>query len=71
MNRFDLEEQISKGYNFSQTIKDVSDGAIDQNLSQDDIVNVLNGLSIMLDLHTSKSLDIMKQIFKLDEHRIV
>jgi len=71
MNRFDLEEQISKGYNFSQTIKDVSDGVIDQNLSQDDIVNVLNGLSIMVDLHTSKSLDIMKQIFKLDEHRIV
>jgi hypothetical protein len=71
MNRFDIEEQISKGYNFSQTIKDVGDGIIDQNLSQDDIVNVLNGLSIMLDLHTSKSLDIMKQIFKLDEHRIV
>jgi hypothetical protein len=68
MNRFDIEEQISKGYNFSQTIKDVSDGIIDQNLSQDDIVNVLNGLSIMLDLHTSKSLDIMKQVCKLDEY---
>ena len=69
MDRFDLEEQICKGYNLSQNLKDLSEGVSE--LSPDEISNALIGLSIMIDLHTSKSMDIFKQVFKLDEYKYV
>ena len=67
-NRFDLEEEISSLYNFSDQLGTLSEGILEHQLTHDEITNVLEGLKIMLNLKTQKLFDTMCQCFNLDQY---
>ena len=65
-DRFDLESKITDTYNFVTHINDLSDSVLNSNLSEDEIVNALNGVAILLKCHTDKLFEIFTQALKLD-----
>lgn len=67
-DRFDLETEISMLYNFGDQLGSLSEGILEHNLTNDDVVNVLEGLKVLIHLHTNKLLDTMSQCFKLDNY---
>jgi hypothetical protein len=67
-DRFDLESKITDTYNFVTNINDLSESISNTNLSEDEIVNALNGLSILLKCHTDKLFEVFSQALKLDEY---
>ena len=69
VDRFTLESKITDTYNFITNINDLSDSVSNGSLSEDEIVNALNGLAILLKCHTNKLFDIFTQALKLDEYR--
>jgi hypothetical protein len=68
-DRFDLETEISFLYNFGENLKTLNEGVIEQSLSNDEIANAIEGIRVLLDLHTNKLLDTMSQCFKLDGYK--
>lgn len=66
MNRFDLEEKITKTYNFVDNLNDISYGILEVGMSNDEIVNAIDGLAVMLKIHTDKLFDVFKQVNHLD-----
>lgn len=68
-NRFDLEQEITTLYNYTQQLADISEGIIEYDMSLDEAVNAINGLRIMLDLHAQKMMDTLSQCFHLDQYR--
>ena len=65
-DRFDLENEISFLYNFGENLKTLNEGVVEHDLSNDEIANTIEGIRILLDLHTKKLFDTMTQCFKLD-----
>jgi hypothetical protein len=68
-DRFDLEHEINLLYNFGENLKTLNEGVLEQGLSNDEISNAIEGIRILLDLHTKKLFDTMTQCFKLDNYR--
>ena len=68
-DRFDLEDEITNLYSFSQQLETLSEGILEYDLTNDEVVNVLEGLKVMLDLHTKTMMDTMCQCFKLDTYK--
>jgi hypothetical protein len=68
-HRFDLENEITALYNFSDNLGTLSEGIMEQDLSKDEIVNAIEGLRVLLTLQANKLLDTMSQCFKLDQYR--
>jgi hypothetical protein len=68
MDRFDLEDKISHTYNFVDTINDISYGILEVGMTNDEIVNALEGLAVMLKLHTQKLMDTFTQVLQLDQY---
>ena len=67
-DRFDLESKITDTYNFVTHINDLSDSVCNGNLSEDEIVNALNGVAILLKCHTDKLFEVFSQALKLDAY---
>jgi hypothetical protein len=67
-DRFDLENEIMELHSFISNLDSVAHGVMERDLSQDEIVNVLSGMSVLLELHISKLHDTMSQVFNLDEY---
>ena len=67
-DRFDLESKITDTYNFVTHINDLSDSVSNTSLSEDEIVNGLNGLAILLKCHTDKLFEVFSQALKLDAY---
>ena len=65
-DRFDLESKITDTYNFITHINDLSDSVSNGSLSEDEIVNGLNGVAILLKCHTDKLFEVFSQALKLD-----
>ena len=65
-DRFDLEHEINCLYSFGENLKTLNEGVIEQELSNDEIANAIEGIRVLLDLHTKKLFDTMSQCFKLD-----
>ena len=65
-DRFNLEDEINTLYSFSDQLGTLSEGILEHNLSQDDIVNVIEGLRVMINLQTTKLHDTMCQCFRLN-----
>lgn len=70
-DRFNLEEEISQLHNFADHLGSLSEGILEHNLSNDEIVNTLEGLKVLITIHANKLLDTMRQCFKLDEYNDV
>lgn len=68
-DRFNLEDEINTLYSFSDQLGTLSEGILEHNLSNDDVVNVIEGLRVMINLQTAKLQDTMSQCFKLDNYR--
>lgn len=68
-NRFDLENEISTLYYFSEQLQTLNEGILEYDMSKDDISNVINGIRVMLELHAQKMQDTMCQCFKLDSYK--
>ena len=68
-DRFNLEEEISQLHNFADHLGSLSEGILEHNLTNDETVNVLEGLRVLLSVHANKLHDTMSQCFKLDQHR--
>jgi len=68
-DRFDLEGKITDTYNFVTNINDLSESVSNRSLSEDEIANALNGLSILLKCHTDKLFEVFSQALKLDEYK--
>jgi hypothetical protein len=68
-DRFKLEEQILNTSNFSDQIRLISKNVSDYQLDNDQIVNVLEGLAILIELHTNDLFTTFKQAFNLDEYK--
>jgi len=68
-NRFDLDQQITKMVFFSDNLRDLSQNIIENELSKNQISDALNGLAVLIDSYNYVTMDIMKQVFKLDEYK--
>lgn len=68
-DRFNLEDEINTLYSFSDQLGTLSEGILEHNLSNDDVVNVIEGLRVMINLQAAKLQDTMCQCFKLDNYR--
>lgn len=66
---FDLETEISTLYTFSDQLGLLSEGILEHNLGNDEVVNVIEGLRVTLNLQTQRLHDTMSQCFKLDNYR--
>ena len=65
-DRFNLEDEINTFYSFSDQLGTLSEGILEHNLTNDDIINVIQGLRIMINLQVTKLHDTMCQCFRLD-----
>jgi hypothetical protein len=68
-DRFDLESKITDTYNFVTNINDLGESVSNGNLSEDEIVNALNGVAILLKCHTDKLFEVFSEALKLDEYK--
>jgi hypothetical protein len=67
-DRFDLENEINTLYAFGNQLSLLSEGILEHDLSNDEVVNVVEGLRVTLDLQAQKLHDTMAQCFKLDQY---
>jgi len=68
-NRFDLEQEISTLYSYSEQLAGISEGILEYNMSSEDVVNAIEGIKVMLNLHAQKMMDTLSQCFHLDQYR--
>lgn len=66
MDRFDLENKITKTSIFADHLRDLSGSILEHDLSKDEIVNALEGLAVLVESHERSLFDIFIQVFKLD-----
>jgi hypothetical protein len=69
MDRFDLEQKITKTSIFSDHLRDLSSSILEHDLSTDEIVNALEGLAILIESHERSLFDTFAKTFKLDGYR--
>lgn len=70
MDRFDLEQCITKTHDFVDILNDISYGILEVGMTNDEIANSIDGLAVMLKIHAEKMFDIFKQVHSLDEHSV-
>lgn len=71
-DRFDLEEETLRLFSFAEDIDTVSNFLMESDGIDDDVrdkcVNALNGISVLMKMHSETMLDTMCQCFKLDKY---
>lgn len=68
MDRFDLESKISETYNFVDRLNDISYGVLEMEMTNDEVANALDGLAVLLKVHTNRLFDTFVEVHKLDQH---
>lgn len=66
-DRFDIEQEITALYNFTQQLDLISEGILEYDMSLDDAVNAINGIKVLLDLHAQKMTTTMISVFNLKQ----
>ena len=67
-DRFDLEAQILDFSNIADDMDMLVTAILEGNLSTDDTVNALIGMSVMTRIRVSNTFDTFKAVLKLDGH---
>lgn len=67
-DRFDLEADIMMTYNFVHQLRSLSKGVLEKELDKDKIANAIEGLAILIDLHTDDIYDTFTECFQLNEY---
>lgn len=65
-DRFQLEMDITNLHNAADDIDMLAEAVLEKDLSKDDLVNALTGLSTLLRIRVDKTFDTFKAVFKLD-----
>ena len=72
-DRFDLEQEILQVKSYADNIRMTADRMInddhDDNASIDFYWNALNGIAVLLDMHSDVMFDTMQQCFRLDSYK--
>lgn len=68
MDRFDLEEKINDTHNFVDRLNDISYGVLELGMTNDEIANAIDGLAVLLKIHTQKLFDTFTEVHKLDQY---
>jgi hypothetical protein len=68
-DRFDLENEIMALNGFADNLATISEGILEHDLSNDEVVNAIEGIRILLQLQSNKLMDTMCQCLKLDQYR--
>jgi hypothetical protein len=68
-DRFDLENEISFLHTFVDNLGSISEAVLERDLDKDEIVNAVEGVRALLDLHINKLFDTMTQCFNLDQYK--
>jgi len=72
-DRFDLEQEILKLYSFAEDVDDLVEHVMNREIwpveTQDEICNILVGISTRLKIHSEKMTDTMCQVHKLNSYR--
>jgi len=68
-DRFNLEDEISTLYAFSDQLATISEAVMEERLTTDETINAIEGLRVMINLQTQKLHDTMCQCFNLDNYR--
>ena len=68
MDRFDLENKITETHNFVDRLNDISYGILEVGMSNDEIINAIDGLAVLLKIHANKLFDIFIQVHRLDSY---
>jgi hypothetical protein len=66
MDRFDLENKISKTSYFADHLRDLSASILEHDLTTDEIVNAIEGLAVLIENHERTLFDTFVQVFQLD-----
>lgn len=66
-DRFNLEEEIAELYNFSSQLATINGAILKQQLTNDEIVKVVDGMRVMLNLHADKMNDTLCECFNLKQ----
>lgn len=66
MDRFDLEQKITKTSIFADHLRDLSSSILEHGLTNDEIVNAIEGMAVLIESHERSLFDIFVQTFKLD-----
>lgn len=67
-DRFDLENEITELYTFAERLADLNYAILELDISTDDTANAIEGLSVLLKIHTQKMFDTFTQVHKLDNY---
>jgi hypothetical protein len=67
-NRFDLEQEICQVANFSNHLRNINTSILEHELSQDEIVNALEGLAVLIQSYENVLFDTFTQVLKLDKY---
>jgi len=68
-DRFDLENEIMALNGFADNLATISEGILEHDLSNDEVVNAIEGIRVLLQLQSNKLMDTMCQCLKLDQYR--
>lgn len=68
MDRFELENKINKTSVFADHLRDLSSSILEYHLTTDEIINVVEGLAVLIESHEKSLFDTFVQAFRLDEY---
>ena len=68
-NRFDLENKINQTSFFSDQLRSLNKSLLDNNIEQDKVAIAIDGLAVLIDIHTEDMFDIFTQALNLDEYK--
>lgn len=72
-DRFDLEQEILQVKSYADNIRMTAERMInddhDDNVNMDFYWNALNGIAVLLDMHSDVMFDTMQQCFGLDSYK--
>jgi hypothetical protein len=66
MDRFHLEDKIIKTSIFADHLRDLAKNIMDQESDTDEIINALEGIAILIELHERSLFNCFCEVFKLD-----
>ncbi len=69
MDRFDLENKITRTSVFADHMRDLSRSILEHNLTTDETVNAIEGLAVLIESHEKALFDTFVKVFHLDGYR--
>jgi len=67
-DRFDLENEISQTSIFAKHLRDLRHGILESQITKKEIVNAIEGLAVLIEVHERVLFDTFVQTLKLDKY---